>query len=54
MYIKGIFYRDYRGRKIIKIEMNGEKFTVHFNDGEILTNLTVNELNHIVVTATGR
>ena len=54
MYVKSIFYRDFRGRKIISVKMNGEKFTVHFSDGEILVNLTISEFNHIVVTATGR
>lgn len=54
MYIKATFFENYRGRKIIKVEVDGEKFTVHFADGEVLVNLTINELNHIVVTATGR
>lgn len=52
--IKGTFFRSYRGRKIIKIKMDGEKFTVHFNDGEVLTDLTIAELNYIVASATGR
>ena len=54
MFIKGVYYKNYRGRKITRIEVNGEKFTVHFADGEILQNLTIAEMNHIVVTATGR
>ena len=54
MYIKGIFYFNYHGKKIIKIEFNGEKFTVKFSNGEVLTNLSIRELNHVVVTATGR
>ena len=52
--IKGIFFQSYRGRKIIAIAMDGEKFTVRFADGEILTKLSLNELNHVIVTATGR
>lgn len=52
--VKGIFFVNYRHRKIIKIEVHGEFFTVHFNDGEILTDLSITELNHVVVTATGR
>ena len=54
MMVKGTFYRSFKGRKIIGIELNGEKFTVKFSDGEILNNLTINELNYVVVTATGR
>lgn len=52
--IKGVFFRSFRGRKIIKVEMDGEKFTVRFNDGEVLTDLTIIELNHVVASATGR
>ena len=54
MFVKGTFFGDFKGRKIIKIEMSGEKFTVRFSDGEVLSNITIDELNHIVVTATGR
>ena len=54
MYTKGTFFRSFRGRKIVRIEVNGEFFTVRFSDGEVLENLSVNELNHIIVTATGR
>lgn len=52
--IKGTYFRNYRGRKIIRITMDGEFFTVCFSDGEILSKLNLDELNHIVVTATGR
>lgn len=52
--IRGTFFKSFKGRKIIKVELDGEKFTVKFNDGEVLSNLTIDELNHIVVTATGR
>ena len=52
--IKGTFFKSYSGRKITRIEMDGEFFTVHFANGEKLTKLNLNELNHIVVTATGR
>ena len=54
MYTKGTFHKSYRGRKIVKIEVDGEFFTVRFADGEVLSKLTIGELNHIVVTATGR
>lgn len=54
MFVKGIFFKNYRGRKIIGIKMDGEFFTVRFADGEVLSKLTIGELNHIVVTATGR
>lgn len=49
MHIKGTFYRNFHGKKIIKIEVNGEFFTVKFSNGEVLTNLSIRELNHIVV-----
>lgn len=52
--IKGTFFKSYRGRKITKVEMDGEKFAVHFSDGEVLTDLNLNELNYIVASATGR
>lgn len=52
--IKGIFFKSWSGRKIIRIELDGEKFTVKFNDGEVLTDLTINELNYVVASATGR
>lgn len=52
--VKGIFFKNYHGRKIIRIELNGEKFTVRFSDGEVLENLNLNEVNHIIITATGR
>lgn len=52
--IKGTFFQNYHGRKITRIEVNGELFTVHFSDGEVLTKLNLDELNHIVITATGR
>ena len=52
--MKGTFFQNYRGRKIIGIKMDGEFFTVIFNDGEVLTKLNLDELNHIVITATGR
>lgn len=52
--IKGTYFRSFKGRKIIGIKMDGEKFTVTFSDGEVLTNLGINEVNHIVITATGR
>lgn len=52
--VKGTFFRSFRGKKIIRIETDGEKFTVKFNDGEVLTDLNLNELNHIVASATGR
>lgn len=52
--IKGTFFKSFRGKKIIKIEMDGEFFTVRFNDGEVLTDLNLNELNHVVASATGR
>lgn len=52
--VKGTYFRSFRGRKIIKIELDGEKFTVRFNNGEVLTDLTINELNYIVASATGR
>ena len=52
--VRGTFFKSFKGRKIIKVELDGEKFTVKFNDGEVLSNLTIDELNHIVVTATGR
>lgn len=52
--IKGIFFRNFHGKKITKVEVNGEFFTVVFNDGEVLTKLNLAELNHVVVTATGR
>lgn len=51
--IKGTYFKSFRGRKIIRIEMDGEKFIVRFNDGEFLT-VDLNELNHIVASATGR
>lgn len=54
MFVKGVFFRNFHGRKIIRIEANGEKFTVKFSDGEVLTNLGINELNHVIVSATGR
>ena len=54
MYTKGTFFQTFKGRKITKIEVNGEKFTVHFSDGEILKGLNLNELNHVVSSATGR
>lgn len=54
MIIKGTYFRNFKGHKIVRIEMNGEKFSVHFSNGEVLSNLTINELNYIVVTATGR
>lgn len=54
MFMKGTFFQNYHGRKIVKIEVNGELFTVKFADGEILTKLTIGELNHVVITATGR
>ena len=52
--IKGVFFKSYSGRKIIRIKMDGEKFTVHFGDGEVLTDLNLNELNYVVASATGR
>lgn len=52
--IKGTFFQNYRGKKIVKIELNGEFFTVHFSDGEILEKINLAELNHVVVSATGR
>lgn len=52
--IKGVFFRSFHGRKIVRIEMDGEKFTVRLNDGEVLTDLNLNELNHVVASATGR
>lgn len=52
--ISGIYFKSYRGRKIVKVELNGEKFTVQFSNGEVLTDLNLNELNHVIVTATGR
>ena len=52
--IKGTFFQSFKGRKIIRIEMNGEFFTVHFANGEVLSKLNLAELNHVVVTATGR
>ena len=52
--IKGTFFRNFKGRKIVRIEMNGELFSVRFSDGEILTKLTITELNHVITTATGR
>ncbi len=52
--IKGTYFRNYRGRKIIRIAMDGEFFTVHFANGEVLSKLNLDELNHVVVTATGR
>ncbi len=54
MYTKGTFFRNFKNKKIVKIEVDGEKFTVKFSDGEVLSNLTLNEVNHIVITATGR
>lgn len=54
MNVSGVFFQNYRGRKITKVEVDGEFFTVFFGDGEVLKRLTLNELNHIVVTATGR
>ena len=54
MFVKGTFFKNYRGRKITRIETNGERFTVKFSDGEVLQNLNITELNHIIVTATGR
>lgn len=51
--VSGVYFRNYHGRKIIRVEFNGEKFTVKFSDGEVLS-LTINELNHVLVTATGR
>lgn len=53
MNVSGVFFRNFKGRKITKVEVDGEKFVVHFSDGENLT-VTLNELNHILVTATGR
>lgn len=52
--IKAVFFRSFHGRKIVRIEMDGEKFTVRFGDGEVLTGLTINELNYVVASATGR
>ena len=52
--ISGIFFRNFKDRKIVKVEFNGEFFTVKFSDGEVLSRLNLNELNHVVVTATGR
>lgn len=52
--INGIYFQNYRGRKIIRIETDGELFTVIFNDGEVLKGLDINALNHVIVTATGR
>lgn len=54
MFVKGVFFQNYHGRKIVKIEVNGEFFNVKFADGEILTKLSLTELNHVVITATGR
>ena len=54
MFIKGIFHQTFKGRKIIRVEVDGEKFTVRFADGEVLQNLSITELNHVLVTATGR
>ena len=54
MYTKGTFFKNYRGRKIVRIEVDGEKFTVKFSNGEVLKKLDLNELNHVVITATGR
>ena len=54
MMVKGIFFRNFKGRKITKVELNGEFLTVHFSDGEILKDLSVAEFNHVIVTATGR
>lgn len=54
MMVKGIFFRSFSGCKITKIEVNGEKFTVRLSTGEILSGLNINELNHVVVSATGR
>ena len=54
MFVKGTFFRNFKGRKIVRIEMNGELFSVRFSDGEILTKLTITELNHVITTATGR
>ena len=52
--IKGTFFRSFKGRKIIRVEMDGERFTIRFADGEVLQNLTIGEMNHVIVTATGR
>lgn len=52
--IKGTFFQTFKGRKIVKVELNGELFTVKFSDGEVLSNLSLTELNHVIVTATGR
>lgn len=54
MYTKGTFHRDFHGRKIVRIEANGERFTIRFSDGEVLQNLNLNELNYVIVSATGR
>ena len=54
MMVKGIFFHSFKGRKITKIEVNGELFSVTFSDGEVLENININELNHVVSSATGR
>lgn len=54
MFVKGIFFRSFKGRKITRVAVNGEKFTVYFSDGEVLENLSLNEVNHVIITATGR
>ncbi len=54
MFVKGTFFKSFRGRKIVRVEVNGGFFTVRFSDGEVLSNLTIVELNHVIVTATGR
>lgn len=52
--IKGTYFKNFSGRKIVRIEMDGEKFTVRFSNGEVLTDLTINELTYVVASATGR
>lgn len=54
MNVSGVFFRNFNGRKIVRVETDGEKFTVKFNNGEILTGLNINEFNHVIVSATGR
>lgn len=54
MFVKGIFFRSFHGKKITKVEVDGELFTIKFADGEVLSKLTIGELNHVIVTATGR
>lgn len=53
MIINGIFFQSFKGRKIVRVETDGELFTVKFSDGETLK-VNLNQLNHILVTATGR